>query len=146
MCWLLFVERLDVSGRTVPVCTRVCFAAKFAALILNGFQYAGQTVFFAWANDLTRADDAKRAVIIASMNMLSIAFYMWWSIVFYNATQGPDWYRGSCAMLGMGALLMVTTLITYALQRRQEKHDALDLQTEDPVVKAEEASVKEEKI
>lgn len=48
-------------------------AAKFAALILNGFQYAGQTVMFAWANDLTRKDDAKRAIIISSMNMFSVA-------------------------------------------------------------------------
>jgi hypothetical protein len=46
-------------------------AAKFAALILNGAQYAGQTVMFAWCNDLTRHDDAKRAVIISSMNMVS---------------------------------------------------------------------------
>jgi hypothetical protein len=46
-------------------------AAKFAALILNGAQYSGQAVMFSWANDLTRHDDAKRAVIIASMNMVS---------------------------------------------------------------------------
>jgi ACS family pantothenate transporter-like MFS transporter len=120
-------------------------AAKFAALIINGFQYAGQTVFFAWANDLTRQDDAKRSVVIASMNMLSIAFYMWWSIVFYNATQGPDWYIGSCAMLGMGSLLFATTLVTFALQRRQEKHEAVDLHAEDQVVRTEEASIDKEK-
>lgn len=121
-------------------------AAKFAALILNGFQYAGQTVFFAWANDLTRDDDAKRSIVIASMNMLSIAFYMWWSIVFYNATQGPDWYLGACAMLGMGSLLFVTTMVTFWLQRRQEKHDGLNLRPADEVVNAEEASVDKEKL
>ena len=87
-------------------------AAKFAALIINGCQFAGQTVMFAWANDLTRRDDAKRSVIIASMNMFSIAIYMWWSIVFYNATQAPDWFEGNIAMICMGAFLMVTTLAT----------------------------------
>jgi ACS family pantothenate transporter-like MFS transporter len=116
-------------------------AAKFAALVLNGFQYAGQTVFFAWANDLTREDDAKRSVVIASMNMFSIAVYMWWSIVFYNATQGPDWYKGSCAMIGMGCLLLVTTIITFGLQRRQEKFNAPQMRSEVPVVQAEEASI-----
>ena len=98
-------------------------AAKFVALILNGCQFAGQTVMFAWANDLTRRDDAKRSVIIASMNMFSIAIYMWWSIVFYNATQAPDWYKGNIAMICMGAFLMVTTLATLMLQKRQERQE-----------------------
>jgi MFS transporter, ACS family, pantothenate transporter len=75
---------------------------------------------FAWANDLTRHDDAKRAIVIASMNMFSIAIYMWWSIVFYNATQAPDWHSGNIAMICMGVFLMIVTLATYWLQRRQE--------------------------
>lgn len=71
-------------------------AARFAALILNGCQFAGQTVTFAWANDLTREDDAKRAVVLASMNLFSVAVYLFWSILFYNTTQGPDWTEGCC--------------------------------------------------
>lgn len=71
-------------------------AARFAALILNGCQFAGQTVTFAWANDLTRDDDAKRAVVLSSMNMFSVAVYLFWSILFYNTTQAPDWTEGSC--------------------------------------------------
>lgn len=31
---------------------------------------------FVWANDLMRGDDAKRSVVIASMNMFSIAVYI----------------------------------------------------------------------
>ncbi len=136
-------------------------AARFAALILNGYvdlrasikpqsahctplhsvkksetpadpppqpsscQFAGQTVMFAWANDMTRHDDAKRSVVIASMNMFSVAVYLWWSLIFYNATQAPDWYKGNCAMIAMGCFLLVTTLATYFLQRRQEKKDGM---------------------
>lgn len=98
-------------------------AGTFVALILNGAQFAGQTVMFAWANDLTRHDDAKRSVIIASMNMFSVAVYLWWSIVFYNATQGPRWYEGDWAMIAMGLFLLVVTVGTYAGQRRQEKRE-----------------------
>ena len=79
---------------------------------------------FAWANDLIRADDAKRSVVIASMNMFSIAIYMWWSIVFYNATQAPsNWREGNWAMVAMGLFLMVTTITTFLLQKRQEKQE-----------------------
>lgn len=96
-------------------------ASKFAALILNGCQSAGQTVFFAWANDLTRHDDAMRSVVLASMNMFSIAFYLWWSLLFYNTTQAPRWFEGSCAMIAMGAFTAVMTGVCYALQVRDER-------------------------
>ncbi|KAF2717611.1 MFS general substrate transporter [Polychaeton citri CBS 116435] len=98
-------------------------AARFAALVLNGCQFAGQTVMFAWANDLMRKDDAKRAVVISSMNMFSTAVYMFWSILFYNAEQGPDWYEGNIAMMAMGGFLFTMTLICLWLQKRQERQD-----------------------
>ena len=100
-------------------------AAKFVALIMNGCQFAGQTVMFAWANDMIRRDDAKRSIIIASMNMFSVAVYLFWSLLFYNATQAPDWYEGNCAMIAMGSFLFVITLACYLLQRRQERQEAM---------------------
>ena len=96
-------------------------AARFAALIMNGIQYSGQTVIFAWANDLIRGDDAKRAVVLASMNMFSTAVYLFWSLLFYNATQAPDWYEGDIAMMAMGGFLLLCTLGTFMLQKRQEQ-------------------------
>ena len=104
-------------------------AARFAALVMNGCQFAGQTVMFAWANDLIRRDDAKRSVVIASMNMFSVAVYLWWSLIFYNATQAPDWYEGNCAMIAMGCFLFLVTIATYLLQKRQEKKDAMTVTT-----------------
>lgn len=101
--------------------------AKFAALILNGCQFAGQTVMFAWANDLTRQDDAKRSVVIACMNMFSVAVYLFWSLLFYNTTQAPDWFKGNWAMIAMGLFLFIVTVCTFLLQRRQEKQEAVDV-------------------
>jgi ACS family pantothenate transporter-like MFS transporter len=92
--------------------------AKYAALVMNGCQFAGQTVMFAWANDVLRNDDAKRAVVLASMNMFAQAFYMFWSILFYNAEQAPDWFEGNIAMIVMGVFLFATTMVCWWLQRR----------------------------
>lgn len=101
---------------------------KFFALILNGAQYAGQAVFFAWANDLCRHDDAKRSVVVASMNMFSTAVYLWWSLIFYNVTQGPDWFEGSIVMIVMGGCLALCTVAIVILQRRQEKRERSERQ------------------
>ena len=107
--------------------------AKFAALIMNGCQFAGQTVQFAWANDLIRRDDAKRSVVIASMNMFSVAVYLWWSLLFYTATQAPNWFEGDCAMIAMGCFLLVTTIAVYLLQRRQERQEAMEVRPYDGI-------------
>ncbi|VUC26101.1 unnamed protein product [Clonostachys rosea] len=94
--------------------------AKFFALFLNGCQYASQTVLFAWANSLTREDDAKRAVILGGMNSFAIAVYMFWSLVFYNTAQAPDWMEGSIAMMCMGAALFITTIGVWYMERRDK--------------------------
>lgn len=103
---------------------------KFFALFLNGCQYAAQAALFAWANDLTKDDDAKRSIILAGMNTFAIAVYMFWSLLFYNATQVPNWRDGSIAMLVMGSMLFVSTLGVRYMEKRDQKklvHDGLTL-------------------
>jgi MFS transporter, ACS family, pantothenate transporter len=95
--------------------------AKMFALFLNGCQYASQTVMFAWANDLCREDDAKRSIVIASMQTFSIAVYMFWSLLFYNATQGPMWVKGSIAMICMGVALLLNNMLIKCYERRDQK-------------------------
>lgn len=95
--------------------------AKMFALFLNGCQYASQTVMFAWANDLCRQDDAKRSIIIASMQTFSIAVYMFWSLLFYNATQVPMWTKGSIAMMCMGLAFLLNNVAIRWFEHRDQK-------------------------
>lgn len=61
-----------------------------AAYYWAGSVYACQATFFAWANDAMRfEEDALRAVVIASMNMMSGAVNAWWSLLFYSADFAP---------------------------------------------------------
>jgi ACS family pantothenate transporter-like MFS transporter len=99
--------------------------AKFFALILNGCQYASQTTMFAWANHLCRHDDAKRTVVLSSMNMFAIAVYMFWSLVFYNVSQAPIWFAGSIAMICMAVALFLTTIAIHLLEKKQLKTERL---------------------
>ncbi|KAH8881774.1 MFS general substrate transporter [Thozetella sp. PMI_491] len=94
--------------------------AKFFALFLNGCQYASQTVLFAWANSMTREDDAKRGVILGGMNMFAIAVYMFWSLLFYSTTQGPSWREGSIAMICMGTALFITTIGVWYMEKKEK--------------------------
>ncbi|KAK2760392.1 hypothetical protein FQN54_002462 [Arachnomyces sp. PD_36] len=96
------------------------FTAQLVALFLNGFQYAGQTVFLAWANDRCYADDPKRGVVLAAMQTGSIAVFMFWSILFYNTMQVPEWRSGSIAMVCMGVALLGSVGVAVWLERRDD--------------------------
>ena len=114
--------------------------AKMFALFLNGCQYAGQTVFFAWVNDLCRADDAKRAIVIASMNTFSTAVYMFWSLLFYAATQSPMWKKGSIAMLCMACALLVNNMVLRYLEAKDAK---VAMQTRVPRIRSDDSDAPE---
>lgn len=60
----------------------------------------------------------------------SVAVYLFWSLLFYNATQAPDWTKGNYAMIGMGCLLFCVTMVCYFLQRRQERMENVEYETE----------------
>ena len=78
-------------------------------------------MIFAWANGATGDDDAKRGIILGAMNTFSIAVYMFWSILFYSTTQGPDWKEGSIAMICMGLALIITTIGVRYMEKRDKQ-------------------------
>lgn len=97
----------------------------FAAQYLGGVAYGGQTVFFAWANNVCFDDLEERAVVLASMNMFSNAVNAWWLILFYAADTVPEFKKGNYAMLATAiASGFVCGLIRY-LQVRDEKRAPL---------------------
>lgn len=90
----------------------------FAAHYLSAWSYAGQPVFFAWANVVTYNDVQERAVVLASMNMLSNAVNAWWSLLFYGASTAPKFRKGCYAMFGTVIASAVTALVIRYLQLR----------------------------
>lgn len=84
-----------VMIRANPIDSSVMFTAQY----IGGIGYAGQAVFFAWANVVCHEDLQERAVVLASMNMLSGAVNAWWSLVFYPATTTPRFEKGCYALM-----------------------------------------------
>lgn len=97
------VNLLMAGGCTVSAILiliwEIPFGAKFFAFSLAGIGYAGQGSNFAWANDVTRADEQERAMVLASMNLWSNVVNSWWSIVLYPATDAPRFRKGMIALI-----------------------------------------------
>lgn len=49
----------------------------------------------------------------------AIAFYIWWTLVFYNTAQGPDWYEGSIAMIVNGIVMIISVFVVVWFEQRQ---------------------------
>lgn len=91
----------------------------FAAHYLSGFSYAGQPVFFAWANVVCYDDLEERAVVLASMNMFSNAVNAWWLLLFYGASTAPRFTNGLYAMLATACASIVVVCVLRFLQIRE---------------------------
>ena len=106
--------------RVSPLDPKVVFTAQY----LGGVCYAGQSVFFAWANVVCYDDLQERAIVLASMNMFSGAVNAWWSLLFYAAQMVPGFVRGCYAMIGTAvssAILSVIIRILEVKERNKKK-------------------------
>ncbi|KAF8001105.1 hypothetical protein HF325_004894 [Metschnikowia pulcherrima] len=93
----------------------------FAAHYLSAWSYAGQPVFFSWANVVTYNDVQERAVVLASMNMFSGAVNAWWSLVFYGASTAPKFRIGCYAMIATTIASAVTVVVIRFLELRSPR-------------------------
>lgn len=99
----------------------------FAAQYLGGVCYAGQAVFFAWANIVCHDDLQERAVVLASMNMFSGAVNAWWSLLFYSATTLPKFEKGCYALIGTAVGSGVVSVVIRILQVKELKSKLYNL-------------------
>lgn len=106
-----------VMIRAAPLNPKVMFAAQY----LGGVCYAGQAVFFAWANIVCHDDLQERAIVLASMNMFSGAVNAWWSIIFYSATTVPYFTKGCYALIATSIASAIVSVLIRMLQVREIK-------------------------
>lgn len=100
--------------RSNPINAPVMFTAQY----LGGIAYAGQAVFFAWANVVCHDDLQERAIVLASMNMFSGAVNAWWSLLFFAASTVPHFEKGSYALL---ATSIASGLVSIAIRKCQNR-------------------------
>ncbi|PLB44207.1 MFS general substrate transporter [Aspergillus steynii IBT 23096] len=115
--------------------------AKLFALFLNGIQLGYRGVLFAWANDLMRKDDAKRGIVIGMMNAMTIAFYIFWTLLFYNTDQSPMWYEGSIALIVTGVCMIFSVGSVVFFERREAKNTVVVLEGESTTVGSDQDNV-----
>ena len=132
--------------RIAPLSPGVMFTAQY----LGGVSYAGQAVFFSWANIVCHDDLQERAVVLASMNMFSGAVNAWWSLLFYAASMVPRFEKGCYALIATATCSGIVSVIIRNLQIKDNNKvkqvpyiDANDISQEDDEEDEEESDMEE---
>jgi ACS family pantothenate transporter-like MFS transporter len=107
---------IDATGRRVPMGILACmfqlistvilfipnmaWGATMFAFYLAGTAYIVNPLLFGWANVICQrgGDDARRSVILTSMNAFAQILYTWWGIVLFPADKVPYWRDGYISM------------------------------------------------
>lgn len=114
---LMAAVYIDATGRRVPMGILACalqlvvtiilfirsspWAAIMFAFYLAGSSYIVNPLLFRWANIICQrdGDDARRSVILTSMNAFAQILYTWWGIVLFPANEAPYWRNGYIGMV-----------------------------------------------
>ncbi|KAH7024741.1 major facilitator superfamily transporter [Microdochium trichocladiopsis] len=137
---MLAAWHMDATGQRIPMAVlavllqlvsaamllvpNLPFAGTFFAFYLSGSAYMVQPLIFGWATIILQrtGDDAVRSVTVYCMNVLSMAMYTFWGIVFYPADQAPYWKTGGIVMVVacfvmLGYMWVMWKLDKYTLQK-----------------------------
>jgi ACS family pantothenate transporter-like MFS transporter len=120
---MLAAVYIDATGRRVPMGILACALQLISTIILiipnmawggtmfafylAGTSYIVNPLLFGWANVICQrgGDDARRSVILTSMNAFAQILYTWWGIVLYPADDVPYWRKGYIGMFCIIGLL-----------------------------------------
>ncbi|KAF4879459.1 Pantothenate transporter liz1 [Colletotrichum siamense] len=151
---MLAAVYIDATGRRVPMGILACALQLVSAVILlvptsgkvaimfafylAGSSYIVNPLLFGWANIISQrgGDDARRSVILTSMNAFAQILYTWWGIVFYPADKVPYWRDGYISMIVIIALLFsMLWAVLWLDQRTAKQHpDAAFYDSTHPVL------------
>ncbi|KAI1340705.1 MFS general substrate transporter [Xylariaceae sp. FL0016] len=127
---------IDATGRRVPMGLLACalqliatillfvrdlqWGAAMFAFYLAGTSYIVNPLLFGWANIICQrgGDDARRSVILTSMNAFAQILYTWWGIVLYPADLVPYWRNGYIGMIVVICMLFTLLWTMLWLDRR----------------------------
>ncbi|EEB05067.1 pantothenate transporter [Schizosaccharomyces japonicus yFS275] len=109
------------TSASILLAWNVSDGVKFFAYFLSGATYAGQAIWFSWANDICRDNDQERGVVVFCMNMVQNIWHVWWALVMYPNTDTPRFIKGYIGLLVMGGTVFIMSIIVSILQKRDKR-------------------------
>ncbi|KFZ24076.1 hypothetical protein V502_01452 [Pseudogymnoascus sp. VKM F-4520 (FW-2644)] len=98
---------------------------KWACFLFGGVGGAAGGLFFAWANEITSADNEERAIVIGTMNQFGNTVSAWLPLIVFQQVESPRYYKGWVTLTVINSSLIISTLVTWQLQKREDAKRAV---------------------
>ncbi|KFY84297.1 hypothetical protein V500_09412 [Pseudogymnoascus sp. VKM F-4518 (FW-2643)] len=98
---------------------------KWACFLFGGVGGAAGGLFFAWANEITSADNEERAIVIGTMNQFGNTVSAWLPLIVFQQVESPRYYKGWVTLTAINSSLIISTLVTWQLQKREDAKRAV---------------------
>nr|GAT49036.1 pantothenate transporter Liz1 [Mycena chlorophos] len=98
---------------------------KEFAFLTGGVQLM-TAVFYTWANEVCKADNEERALVVSSMNGLQYAVSAWLPIVIFPQTEAPTFRRGFPGTFGLVIAALLVIVVIKLLADRDERRALAD--------------------
>ncbi|PYI25884.1 MFS general substrate transporter [Aspergillus indologenus CBS 114.80] len=121
-----------VIGSAILVSNPSTDAGYFVAFYLIGTTYAPQAIWYSWMADVTAHDLQLRAITTGFMNSFDFAFVTWWPLIFFPATDAPNFHKGYIASLVTGALTIPFIGLIAYLEKRDLARGRIGVTTREP--------------
>ncbi|KIW05303.1 uncharacterized protein PV09_03828 [Verruconis gallopava] len=108
---------------------------KWTCFLLGGVGGATGGLFFAWANEITSKDNEERAIVIASMTQFGNTVSAWLPLIVFQQVDAPRYRKGWITLTAINTALVISTLVTWQMQKREESQTAIFEDSDDGTVK-----------
>ncbi|KAJ7470821.1 pantothenate transporter liz1 [Mycena latifolia] len=95
---------------------------KEFAFLTGGVQLM-TAVFYTWANEVCKADNEERALVVSSMNGLQYAVAAWLPIVIFPQVEAPTFRKGFPGTFGLVIAALIVIVIIKLFADRDERRE-----------------------
>ncbi|KAF7335821.1 Pantothenate transporter Liz1 [Mycena venus] len=95
---------------------------KEFAFLTGGVQLM-TAVFYTWANEVCKADNEERALVVSSMNGLQYAVAAWLPIVIFPQVEAPTFRKGFPGTFGLVIAALIVIVIIKIFADRDERRE-----------------------
>ncbi|WEJ93879.1 hypothetical protein PSN45_001356 [Yamadazyma tenuis] len=119
-----FIGLLQLIAASILLKWDVSLGGRLFAYYLAGTSYGGQSLYFAWANEICQGDDPLRALTVFCMNMFSSVLFCFWGTLLYPASSAPKYHKGMITSIVTSLLLVCWGILVKLLFDWQKRRDA----------------------
>jgi len=122
---IVFASTVQIIGQASLAAWDIPSGWKWFCFLSMGMAGGTGGMSYAWAHEITSADNEERALVTAAMNELASVFQAWLPLLVWRVTEAPRYMKGFVTMTVLWFFVIVIVFVIRHLQKREIAQKAL---------------------